>query len=354
MRLAPVLTAALFTLGMADPSLADCPDGIGETEDHLLPATRDAFRRTVPGGDQALHRRLAAKLGVSRLAQRASGQSFAPWSTQNGQCIDVQNNNLNNGARVQIWQCGGGANQQWRLEGPLFQTNNNMCLDLPSGHAYNGAPLQVWQCDGSNANQHWSVIGSTLQWAGSSFCVDVTGGWFNNGNLLQLWTCYPGSANQAFSAAAAVNSGSTLTVSSSGSTDFYGYTCISLDAFASKYPECAPYKDALRAAGSDQNINPTFLGAIAMVESTCNPYPGNGFGPFQFMDNNAWNFYGGLGKDRQNFWDAAYGAARYFKALLAQDANNLNQAMRDWNGPVGSGGDPDYQSNAAAFMAGTR
>ena len=97
------------------------------------------------------------------------------------------------------------------------------------------------------------------------------------------------------------------------------------------------------------------LGAIAMVESGCQEWPqgpNSQYGPFQFMDNNAWNFYGGSGKSRTNFWDAAYGAARYFKALLTQDGNNLYQAMRDWNGPINQGGDPGYQKNAAAYMGG--
>jgi hypothetical protein len=336
-RLLPLALLAHTAKGQAS-----CPDGIGNDTD-ILEVRGGVHRMDGPSG-HSRHRAL--------LDRRATGQTFAPVSTQNNQCLDVAGNNLNSGSKLQLWNCAGTANQQWRIEGPLFQTGNDMCLDLPNGWVYNGAKLQVWKCDGQNDHQHWSQVGSSLAYQGGDYCLDVTSGWFNNGNQLQLWTCYPGSANQAFNFA-----GSTIASSgsSTATTDFYGYKAVSLGAFVAKNPACAPYKDALQAAGSDQGINPTFLGAIAMVESGCNPYPAgpNGqYGPFQFMSDQAWNFYGGTGKDRTNFWDAAYGAARYFHALLVQDNGNLWQAMRDWNGPIGQGGDPAYQSNVGTYMSG--
>lgn len=301
-----------------------------------------------PKAQQGLHHRLAA---------RVSALGFKPASTQNNMCLDVKDNNLANGARVQLWSCSGGQNQLWRIEGPLFQTANNLCLDLPSGYAANGVKLQVWTCDGSNKNQWWSPIGSTLQWGGGgSWCLDVTDGNFNNGNELQLWTCYPGSANQAIKIQSGGNTDAMSQAEAASCTDYLGYPVISLEAFVQKYPECAPYEGALLGAGSDQGISPVFLGAIAMVESDCGAglanSPNAWAGPFQFMDVGAANFYVGAGKSVTNFWDAAYGAARYFHALLIQNGNDLNQAMRSWNGPVEWGGDPNYQSHVFAYMAG--
>lgn len=328
-----------------------CPEGIG-TDTHDMSAVFRQFRTP------ARNDRHAAL--IDRLDKRASGQAFVPYSTQGGQCMDVQNAHLASGSRVQLWQCSGGPNQAWRIEGPLVQTGNDMCLDVPSGNAYNGAPLQVWQCAGDNPNQHWSQIGSTLQWQGQNgkYCVDVPGGNFNNGQMLQLWTCYPGSANQAFVMGQAQATGNAPQGSSAstGATSFYGYNCIGLDEFVQKYPYCAPYKGALQSAGADQGINPVFLGSIAMIESTCGEglknSPHAWAGPFQFMDNNAADFYVGKNRDRTNFWDAAYGSARYFRALITQNNGNLFQAMRNYNGLPENGGDPNYQSHCAAFMGG--
>lgn len=350
MRPLSMLTSALVAIQTIRGD-ATCADGIGDDK-ALLDAP--SWRRTKTQGHDR-HHDIA-----ERLSKRASGQSFAPYSTQHGMCVDVQNGKLAPGSRVQLWQCSGGANQAWRIEGPLFQTGNDMCLDVPHGNAYNGAPLQIWKCDGQNKNQQWSQLGNSLQWAGAQqYCVDVPNGWFQNGNLLQLWTCYAGSANQGFT----MNNGASAGVATSGSasagaTNFDGYNCVSLDAFVAKYPECSQWKGALQSAGADQGINPVFLGAIAMVESDCGAgLSGSAnakYGPFQFMDDGAWSFYGGSGKDRTNFWDASYGAARYFNALLKQDNNNLYQAMRDWNGPVSSGGDPNYQANVAGYMSATK
>lgn len=355
MRIIPYLTATLASVSAASAQISQPCRNVTQKPEPTDSAAPGGFKLGLGhlfGAGAVDHGAIAARA----VAERANGQAFAPYSTQHGQCVDVQNNRLSSGSRVQLWQCSGGPNQQWRVEGPLFQTGNDMCLDVPGGNAYNGAPLQVWKCDGNNVNQHWNRLGGTLQWSGSQkYCVDVPNGWFQNGNLLQLWTCYAGSANQAF----ASGSGTTPAASAppSGSTSFYGYTCIGLDDFVAKYTQCAPWKGALQSAGADQGINPVFLGAIAMVESNCGAglpgSPNAWAGPLQFMSNEAWSFYGGSGKDRTNFWDAAYGAARYFKALLVQDNNNLYQVMRDWNGPLDQGGSATYQQDAARFMAGT-
>ena len=349
MQILPLaITALALSRHASSQSSAPCKMNI--TEDQMADAG-PPWHLGLPfiGGARPSHVELAE-------VKRASGQAFGPFSTQNGMCLDVQGNRMQSGTAVQLWQCNGGqTNQGWRVEGPLFQTGSDLCLDVPDGNAYSGAKLQVWKCDGSNINQKWSQLGNTLQWqgAGGKYCLDVKDGLFRNGNTAQLWNCYPGSANQAFTSSPTAAKGGVST----GATNFYGYNCISLDDFVAKYKACAPYKGALQAAGADQGINPVFLGAIAMIESGCNPYPAgpNGrFGPYQFMDDRAWAFYGGKNKDRTNFWDAAFGAARYFKALLAQTNGNLYQSMRYYNGEPANGGEPNYQAWAAGFMSGTR
>ncbi|RYF47277.1 MAG: hypothetical protein EOO38_12470 [Cytophagaceae bacterium] len=350
MQILPIAVTAL-ALSRHAHAQSSAPCKLNITEDQLADAG-PPWHLGLPfmGGNKPIHTDLAE-------AKRASGQPFAPFSTQNGMCLDVQGNRMQSGTAVQLWQCNGGqSNQGWRTEGPLFQTSNDLCLDVPYGNAFSGAKLQVWKCDGNNPNQKWNKLGDSLQWQGArgNYCLDVSNGFFKNGNMIQLWSCYPGSANQAFSSLKQASTGG----ATSAATDFYGYKCISLDDFIKKYPWCADYKGAFQSAGANQGINPVFLGAIAMAESTCGAglknSPQAWAGPFQFSSNEAWSFYGGRSKDRTNPWDAAYGAARYFNALLKQTNGNLYQAMREYNGPIGEGGSSSYQSDIAGFMAGTK
>lgn len=358
MRPIALLTAALAAAATACGTETPCPDGVG-TDTRAL----DTFSKHASFRSHGRHSRMAQKLEA-----RASGQAFGALSTKGNLCVDVANNNLANGGRVQLWQCANSDNQRWRIEGPLLQTSADLCLDLPGGTAYNGAPLQVWKCDGSNHNQFWTATSDgQVQWSNSNYCLDVTGGRFSNGNMLQLWTCYPGSQNQQFWPSSGMSAAPAAPVpapapapqggtSSGTATTWLGHWAISLDDFVAKHPECQTYKPAILAAANDQGINPTFLASVCEVESSCGAglkgSPNAWAGPWQFMDDNAWNKYGGAGKDRLNYWDAAFGAARYFKALLGESNWNLDVALRNYNGPVNQGGDPAYQAHVYSWMSG--
>lgn len=223
-----------------------------------------------------------------------------------------------------------------------------MCLDVRDGRADNGAALQVYPCSSGNRNQKWERVGQAYRFAGSGKCLDVAGGRFSNGTAIQLWDCAQGSANQNFGDAGA--SAPAVAARNDGDS-FYGYQAISIDRFVQLHPECAPFKDAFVAAAADQGLHPTFLGAIAETESSCRANPGNPWGMFQFSDDGAWRVYG-LNKDRNNPYDSAFAAARYFKDLLRQTGNNLDQALRLYNGPLSQGGNPNYQSEVRQWMNG--
>ena len=38
-------------------------------------------------------------------------------NTAAGKCLDIKDNNLADGAKLQIWDCAGGANQKWTFSG---------------------------------------------------------------------------------------------------------------------------------------------------------------------------------------------------------------------------------------------
>jgi hypothetical protein len=119
-------------------------------------------------------------------------------STQSGRCLDVPNASTTNGTQVEIWDCNGGANQQWtRLSNGELQVYGSKCLDV-GGHATAaGSPVSIWDCNGG-ANQQWTVNSNgTIVGVESGLCLDVTGQATANGTLIELWTC-TGAPNQTW------------------------------------------------------------------------------------------------------------------------------------------------------------
>jgi hypothetical protein len=72
--------------------------------------------------------------------------------------VDDVSENGRNGARVQLFDCGGSGYQQWQV-GPnnsLLNPLSGRCLDLPEANPANGTRLQVSDCIGSSAQQ-WTL-----------------------------------------------------------------------------------------------------------------------------------------------------------------------------------------------------
>ena len=68
-----------------------------------------------------------------------------------------------NGTPIQIWQFGGGRNQQWQ---PVSLGDRNLkfvgrassrCVDVPSASTANGVHLQLYDCNGTGA-QSWRLV----------------------------------------------------------------------------------------------------------------------------------------------------------------------------------------------------
>jgi hypothetical protein len=111
-------------------------------------------------------------------------------------CLDVPGQSRANGTLLQIWDCNGGANQQWTLlSNGSLQVYGNKCLDVP-GHATTaGTRVQIWDCSGG-ANQQWNLnADGTVVGRESGLCLDVTGRGTANATAVEIWTCN-GSSNQ--------------------------------------------------------------------------------------------------------------------------------------------------------------
>jgi hypothetical protein len=108
-------------------------------------------------------------------------------------CLDVTGGSNANGTQVEIWTCGGGANQKWTSTsaGELRVTIGGVtkCLDAYNNQTTNGTKIEIWTCNGG-ANQKWSLnSNSTITGTQSGKCLDVYGNGTANGTIVQLWTC---------------------------------------------------------------------------------------------------------------------------------------------------------------------
>jgi alpha-galactosidase len=116
-----------------------------------------------------------------------------------GKCLDVPNSTTTAGTQVDIWSCGGGANQTWTHttgnQLTVYSGSSQMCLDAYNNQTSPGTKVEIWTCNGQ-ANQQWLVNpNGTITGVQSGLCLDVTGASTANGALAELWTCN-GQSNQ--------------------------------------------------------------------------------------------------------------------------------------------------------------
>jgi len=100
-------------------------------------------------------------------------------------CMDIALNGAPspfNGARVQVWHCTGGRNQEfiWCSDGSIVSAmDTNMCLDVPGGNPFSVKNMQMWTCNGQRG-QIWSYDSNSMAIYNtatpSRFCLDTAGG----------------------------------------------------------------------------------------------------------------------------------------------------------------------------------
>ncbi|WP_285622322.1 RICIN domain-containing protein [Actinoallomurus iriomotensis] len=119
--------------------------------------------------------------------------------TGSGRCLDVPNGSQSDGTYLQIYDCNGGAGQQWTLNASNELTvYGGKCLDVPNNATSPGTRVEIWTCNGG-ANQQWHLnADGTVVGVGSGLCLDVTGQATANGTAVEIWTCN-GQGNQKWS-----------------------------------------------------------------------------------------------------------------------------------------------------------
>ncbi|WP_103352759.1 non-reducing end alpha-L-arabinofuranosidase family hydrolase [Amycolatopsis sp. CA-128772] len=137
----------------------------------------------------------ASVVGVTLGAGAASADvTGALRGVGSGRCLDVPNASQTDGTALQIYDCSGGAGQQWTstASGQLTVLGGK-CLDVAGAATTAGARVQTWTCHGG-ANQQWQVnADGTIVGVQSGLCLDVTGAATANGTAVEIWTCNGGS-----------------------------------------------------------------------------------------------------------------------------------------------------------------
>lgn len=299
----------------------------------------------------------------SVIAARAL-QGFTNLGTRFNKCMDVTGGILKGGTRLQIWECVSGSKYQaTKFVSGNLRLAGGLCADVPGGQAYPGAEVQAYPCTSGNKNQLFEVVGTNVRFTGSNFCLDVKDGRYDSGRPIQLYPCYfdqdPNVGNQHWWTGGQPRTSVTTqqqapySVPTSASTNlFAGAPVVSIDAFCAINTACAPIKQAFLTAAAAKGVHETFLASIAMEESTCSPGV-DAAGLMQFTSDATWNAHkGSAGASKTNAYDAAWAAADYLKDLL--DAHNwdLNGALREYNGDINDGGNPNYGQDIRTWMAG--
>jgi hypothetical protein len=107
-----------------------------------------------------------------------------------GRCLDVPNVSQTNGTQVTLWDCNGGANQQWTVNTTKqIQVYANKCLDAEGAGTTPGTRVVIWDCTGG-ANQQWNVnTDGTITGVQSGLCLAPNGGGTANSTPVTLQTC---------------------------------------------------------------------------------------------------------------------------------------------------------------------
>ncbi|WP_081687722.1 lectin [Glycomyces tenuis] len=141
-------------------------------------STLDVFGETTGGGDPG-------------------GDTGELRSVSANKCLDVPSQSTEPGTQLQIYDCWGGANQQWTHtsagELSVYSDGSRRCLDADGGGTSNGTAVIIWNCNGQT-NQQWRLNGDgTVTGVGSGLCLDVYQRSTANNAPVVLWSCNGGS-----------------------------------------------------------------------------------------------------------------------------------------------------------------
>lgn len=127
-----------------------------------------------------------------------SGPAYQLIHRTSGKCLDLAGGSAADGAKIQLWTCTGGSNQQWRLD-PLPHGNYRLVhiqsgkvLDAAAGLNRDGAAVRQWSWKGTKNQQlHFSPSNEgwlRIAFAESGKLLDVQGCADADGSSIHQWT----------------------------------------------------------------------------------------------------------------------------------------------------------------------
>ncbi|MFC6081656.1 PQQ-dependent sugar dehydrogenase [Sphaerisporangium aureirubrum] len=128
-----------------------------------------------------------------------SGGTGTLRGVASNRCLDVNGASQANGALAQLWDCNGGANQQWTATSASeLRVYGSKCLDVNGAGTADGTAVLIWDCNGQN-NQKWRLNSDgSITAIGANKCLNVTA--TANGTKAQISTC-TGGTNQRWTRA---------------------------------------------------------------------------------------------------------------------------------------------------------
>ncbi|MCC9307123.1 RICIN domain-containing protein [Kitasatospora sp. RB6PN24] len=109
-------------------------------------------------------------------------------------CLDDPGSSTTPATRIDVRDCGGGADQRWTYTPGKELTVFGMCLDAYAGGTAPGTSVILWRCNGQSYQQWTLNPDGTVRGVPSGLCLDLTGGATGNGTPIQLATCTAGAS----------------------------------------------------------------------------------------------------------------------------------------------------------------
>ncbi|MFD8642744.1 RICIN domain-containing protein [Streptomyces zaomyceticus] len=183
-----VRTSGTGALNFAIRSFTDDAISRGQVQPSwYMTSVQAGFEPWVGGADLAVD-------DFSFTADGGSTGSRTLVGRQSKRCLDVVDGNPANGTPVILWDCWGGAPQQWTFAADGTVRAVGKCLEVAggAGATANGSAVGIWDCWGG-VNQKWVLnADGTLRNPHSGRCLEAAGQNTGNRTRIQLWDCWGG------------------------------------------------------------------------------------------------------------------------------------------------------------------
>ncbi|MGK5683600.1 family 16 glycoside hydrolase [Actinoplanes sp. URMC 104] len=103
-----------------------------------------------------------------------------------GKCLDVENANAADRAKVQLHTCNNSSAQSWTREGDTLRALGK-CLDVDNAGTANGTRVQLYTCNNSAAQVWQAQANGSLLNPASGKVLDAAGGASADGTAVQIW-----------------------------------------------------------------------------------------------------------------------------------------------------------------------